>query len=68
MTNAEMLFEMIQLQIAYDQAVYKKFKTEYDEIKTRLALLDEIGETNHELKAFWCWWKKQKNQSIGIRC
>lgn len=58
MTNAEMLFEMIQLQIAYDQAVYEEFETEYDETKTRLALLDEIGETNHELKALWCWWKK----------
>ena len=58
MTNAEMLFEMIQLQKAYDQAVYEEFETEYDETKTRLALLDEIGETNHELKSLWCWWKK----------
>lgn len=22
------------------------------------AVLDEIGELNHELKADWCWWKK----------
>lgn len=22
------------------------------------ALIDEIGEMNHELKGSWCWWKK----------
>ena len=23
-----------------------------------MAILDEIGELTHELKANWCWWKK----------
>lgn len=58
MTNQEMIDEMIKLQRAYDNAVYKEFDCEYDEEKCTLALLDEIGEFNHELKANWCWWKK----------
>ena len=58
MTNQEMIDEMIKLQRAYDNAVYKEFNCEYDEEKCTLALLDEIGEFNHELKANWCWWKK----------
>lgn len=58
MTNQEMIDEMIELQRAYDKAVYKEFNCEYDEEKCTLALLDEIGEFNHELKANWCYWKK----------
>ena len=26
------------------------------------ALLDEIGELNHELKGGWCWWKKTQKE------
>lgn len=31
-----------------------------DEEKLNLAILDEIGELTHELKANWCWWKKSQ--------
>lgn len=58
MTKPEMFLEMMQLQRNYDLAVNKEFGTEYEIHKTYLALIDEIGEVNHELKSVWCWWKK----------
>ena len=30
----------------------------YNSGRYQHALLDELGELNHELKANWCWWKK----------
>ncbi len=58
MTEQEMIDEMVKLQRAYDAAVYKEFNCEFDDEKCRLAMIDEIGEFNHEMKANWCWWKK----------
>lgn len=26
------------------------------------AILDELGELNHELKSKWCWWKKSQKE------
>ncbi len=31
------------------------------------AILDELGELNHELKADWCWWKKTGNPGRDLR-
>lgn len=58
MTDLEMLNEMIELQKQYDLIVFEKFKKSYADIDIETALLDEVGELNHELKAEWCWWKE----------
>lgn len=57
MPNQAMVDEMIEMQKAYDQAVYKEFNCSFDREKCRLALIDEIGEFNHEVKKSWCYWK-----------
>lgn len=62
MTNTEMLREMIQMQMALDSAIYDGNNVEYNEEKCYLALFDELGELNHELKKEWCWWKKTQKE------
>ncbi len=62
MTNQEMINEMIELQRAYDNAVYKEFGCGYNKEKCTLAMIDEIGEFNHEIKKSWCWWKKSQKE------
>jgi dimeric dUTPase (all-alpha-NTP-PPase superfamily) len=62
MTNVEMLREMIQMQMALDSAIYDGNNVEYNEEKCYLALFDELGELNHELKKIWCWWKKTQKE------
>lgn len=62
MTNVEMLREMIQMQMALDSAIYDGNNVEYNEDKCYLALFDELGELNHELKKEWCWWKKTQKE------
>ena len=54
----EHLKELLEMQRVLDENIYTTHNVEYDEEKTYLALIDEIGELNHELKAEWCWWKK----------
>lgn len=54
----EKLKELLEMQRALDENIYTTHNVEYDEEKSYLALIDEIGELNHELKAKWCWWKK----------
>ncbi len=58
MTNQEMIDEMLKMQRALDEAIYKEHEVEFDEEKCKLAMIDEIGEFNHEVKSTWCWWKK----------
>ncbi len=58
MRKQEMINEMIELQKKYDEAVYKEFGCQFDEEKVTLAMIDEIGEFNHEVKASWCYWKR----------
>lgn len=58
MTVVEMLRDMINRQKRLDIAMYGSNNAEYSQDNTYLALIDEIGELNHELKAEWCWWKK----------
>lgn len=54
----EQLKELLEMQRVLDENIYTTHNVEYDEEKSYLALIDEIGELNHELKAEWCWWKK----------
>ena len=53
-----MLKTMFDMQKMLDEAIYKEHQCEFSYEKTRLALMDEIGEMIHELKGNWCWWKK----------
>lgn len=55
---SEKLLEMLNMQERYNKAVLEKHDSEkYTSDNLECALLDEIGELNHELKANWCWWK-----------
>ncbi len=60
MTNQEMINDMIKMQRALDDAICKEHEVEFDEEKCILAMIDEIGEFNHEVKSSWCWWKKSQ--------
>ena len=52
-----MIAQMKVMQAKLDEAILKEHKCEYSLENTRLALIDELGETNHENKGNWCWWK-----------
>ena len=55
----ELIKEMLQMQEKLDEAIMKEYGlNEIDEENLRMAILDEVGELTHELKANWCWWKK----------
>ena len=55
----DLIKEMLQMQEKLDEAIMKEYGlTEIDEENLRMAILDEVGELTHELKANWCWWKK----------
>lgn len=55
----ELIKEMLQMQEKLDEAIMKEYGLdEIDEENLRMAILDEVGELTHELKANWCWWKK----------
>ena len=61
MTSKEydLIKEMLQMQAKLNEAIMKEYGLEeIDEEKLNIAILDEIGELTHELKANWCWWKK----------
>ncbi len=62
MTNQEMIDEMLKMQRALDEAIYKEHGCEFNEEKCTLAMIDEIGEFNHEIKSTWCWWKKSQTE------
>lgn len=55
----ELIKEMLQMQKKLDEAIMKEYGLFcIDEEKLNFAILDEVGELTHELKANWCWWKK----------
>lgn len=55
----ELIKEMLQMQKKLDEAIMKEYGLFcIDEEKLSFAILDEVGELTHELKANWCWWKK----------
>ena len=58
------LKEMLEMQEQLDQAIFAEHEISYEEILKKngffWAILDELGEWNHEIKPEWCWWKKEK--------
>lgn len=55
----ELIKEMLHMQAKLDEAIMKEYGlAEINEVNLRMAMLDEVGELTHELKANWCWWKK----------
>ena len=55
----ELIKEMLHKQAELDKSIMSAYGlTEIDEENLRMAILDEVGELTHELKANWCWWKK----------
>lgn len=58
-SDIELIKEMLKMQSELDKAIMKEYGlTEINEENLRMAILDEVGELTHELKANWCWWKK----------
>lgn len=53
-----LILEMMDMQRELDNAIYAEHNVEFDKEKCKLAMIDEIGEFNHEIKSTWCWWKK----------
>ena len=59
--ECDLIKEMLQMQSKLDEAIMKEYGLdEIDEEKLNMAILDEVGELTHELKANWCWWKKSQ--------
>lgn len=57
--DIDLIKEMLKMQAKLDEAIMKEYGLkEIDEEKLCFAILDEVGELTHELKANWCWWKK----------
>lgn len=57
--DVELIRKMLIRQDKLDKSIMEAYGlTEIDGEKLKLAILDEVGELNHELKANWCWWKK----------
>lgn len=59
--DIELINKMLEMQKKLDKDILVEYGLNYKDLsieKYERALLDEIGELNHELKASWCWWKK----------
>ena len=57
--DIDLIKEMLQKQAKLDKTIMDEYGLdEIDEEKLSFAILDEVGELTHELKANWCWWKK----------
>lgn len=59
------LKDMLVIQAELNKKIFAEHGTSYDEILKNdgffYAILDELGEWNHERKSEWCWWKKTQN-------
>lgn len=54
-----LIIKMLKMQAKLDKAIMDEYGLDkIDEDKLSFAILDEVGELTHELKANWCWWKK----------
>ena len=53
----EMIKTMKRMQFKLDDSIHEEHGTKYSFENTKRALIDELGEMNHESKADWCWWK-----------
>jgi dimeric dUTPase (all-alpha-NTP-PPase superfamily) len=54
--------EMVEMQKILNNAIMKEKGLTFGDDKfnkhtLKRAIIDEVGELNHELKATWCWWK-----------
>ena len=59
--DIELIKKMLQMQAKLDEAIMKECGlNEIDEAELNMAILDEVGELTHELKANWCRWKKSQ--------
>lgn len=59
--DIELIRKMLKMQDKLDKAIMDEYGLdEIDEEKLNMAILDEVGELTHELKANWCWWKKSQ--------
>lgn len=57
----EKVLEILKMQEALDNSFMKYMDNDKLDIeKVRMALFDELGEVNHEMKAEWCYWKKSQ--------
>lgn len=55
------IIEMLKMQEALDNSFLQYMGNDKIDIeKVRMALFDELGEVNHEMKAKWCYWKKSQ--------
>lgn len=55
------IIEMLKMQEALDNSFLQYMGNDkLDVEKVRMALFDELGEVNHEMKAKWCYWKKSQ--------
>ena len=55
----ELIKEMLHKQAELDKSIMSAYGLdEIDKENLKMAILDEVGELTHELKANWCWWKK----------
>lgn len=55
------IIEMLQIQEKLDNSFIKYMGNDKLDInKVKMALFDELGEVNHEMKAEWCYWKKSQ--------
>lgn len=55
----ELIKEMLPMQSKLDTSIMNAYGlTEINKENLKMAILDEVGELTHELKANWCWWKK----------
>lgn len=55
------IIEMLKMQEALDNSFLQYMGNDKIDIeKVRMALFDELGEVNHEMKAEWCYWKKSQ--------
>lgn len=60
--SAKMVDEMLVMQKTLNNAIMKEKGLTFGGDKfnfttLKRAIIDEVGELNHELKATWCWWK-----------
>lgn len=64
MTDKEMIESMLDMQAKLDETLLKVRGFTYSDLLRQRAydraILDELGELNHELKGDWCWWKKSQ--------
>lgn len=64
--------EMLEMQKILNNAIMKEKGLEFADDKfnpdtLKRAIIDEVGELNHELKATWCWWKNSQKPVDNLK-